>query len=76
LVEKQGIFPQPVVKIREQPKLPANCDKRTEHKKVLDGLSNAQAMRNVKEEAASCGLENLRKNSTCTRVTGLELCMV
>jgi hypothetical protein len=35
--------------------------KRTEHKKVLDGLSNAQAMRNVKEEAASSTLENLRK---------------
>jgi hypothetical protein len=32
-----------------------------EHKKFLDGLPNAQAMRNVKEEAASCGLENLRK---------------
>jgi hypothetical protein len=78
LGRETGIFPATSRKNKESSR---NCRqqtaiKRTEHKEFLDGLSNAQAIRNVKEELASCGLEDLRKNSTYTRVTGLELCMV
>jgi hypothetical protein len=63
LGRETGIFP---ATSRQKKESSGNCRqqraiKRIEHKKFLDGLPNAQATRNVKEETACCGLESLRK---------------